>query len=161
MLDRPLSRSELEGSATSPTWLVRNDHVIDVKALGPPIDKGAVIPKTGVHPVAIKVGLSAVVWFLAVTWLNFARGTEVDLALTVVTGFFVMYLTVFLATASMAVNAPRWRQHKASFTEFLKDDVRSDSGVRGRDVLIHIVLLPVSLAIAATLLGLIWSIVQG
>ena len=112
MSDRTLSRFQLEGAATIPmshTWLVRNDHMIDVKPLGSPTNKDAVISKTGVHPVAIKVGLSAVVWFLAVTWLNFARGTEVDLTLTIVTGFFVMYLTLFLAAASMAVKDPRWR----------------------------------------------------
>jgi hypothetical protein len=40
---------------------------------------------------------------------------------------------------------------------FLKDDVPIDTGtMRGRDVLIHIAMLPVTLAIAGTLIGLIW-----
>lgn len=75
-------------------------------------------PATGVHPVVIRVVLSGVAWFLAVTWLNFAAGMEVDLDLAVVTGFFVMFLTLFLLTASLVVNDPRWRQRKTSFAEF-------------------------------------------
>ena len=78
MSDRQLSRSELEGSA--PTRLVRTNHGIDAKPLGSPIAlKGVVIPRTGVYSVGIKVGLSAVVWFLAVTWLNFVGGIETNL----------------------------------------------------------------------------------
>lgn len=69
-------------------------------------------PASDVHPVVIKVLLSAVAWFLAVTWLNFASGMEVDFDLAVVTGLFVMFLTLFLLTASLVVNDPRWRQRK-------------------------------------------------
>jgi hypothetical protein len=114
-----------------------------------------------VHPVAIKVALSAVVWFLAVIWLDFTGGVEVDLDLAVVTGFFVAFFTLLLLTASMVIDDPRWAQPKASFAEFLNDNVPIDTGmVQGRDVLIQIAVLPVSLAIAATLIGLIWTMVR-
>jgi hypothetical protein len=82
---------------------------------------------TGVHPVVIRVVLSAIAWFLAVTWLNFAADIEVDLDLAVVTGFFVMFLTLFLLTASLVVNDPRWRQRKTSFAEFLDGEVAIDT----------------------------------
>ena len=109
----------------------------------------------------IKVALSAVVWFLAVAWLDFSGGAEVDLSLAVVTGFFVMFFTLFLVTASMAVNDQRWQLPKASFRKFLDDTVPIDRGMmRGRDVLIHIAMLPVTLAVAGTLIGLVWSIVR-
>jgi hypothetical protein len=84
-------------------------------------------PTTGVHPVMIKIALSAVAWFLAVTWLNFAGGVQVDLTLAVVMGIFVMFFMLFLLTASMVVDDRRWRQPKASFAEFLKDDVPIDT----------------------------------
>jgi hypothetical protein len=58
-------------------------------------------PTTGIHPAVFKVALSAVAWFLAVAWLNFAGGIEVDWVLSVMTGFFVMFLTLFLVAASM------------------------------------------------------------
>ena len=119
----------------------------------------ALLPITGVHPAVIKIALSAVVWFLAVAWLDFSGGPEVDLDLAVVTGFFVMFFTLFLLTASMVVDDPRWKQPKARFIEFLKDEVPIHRGtMRGRNVLIHIILLPVCLAAAATLIGLVWRL---
>ena len=113
---------------------------------------------TGVHPVVIRVVLSAVAWFLAVTWLNFAADMEVDLDLAVVTGFFVMFLTLFLLTASLVVNDPRWRQRKTSFAEFLDNEVAIDTyTMRGREVLIHISMLPITLAAGGTLIGFVAS----
>src|SRR5688572_8794835 len=100
---------------------------------------------TGVHPAVIKIAMSAVVWFLAVAWLDFMGGPEVDTALAVSTGFFVMFFTLLLVAASMVVDDPRWREPAASFKDFLKSTVPVDRGMmRGREVLIHIVLLPMS-----------------
>jgi hypothetical protein len=119
----------------------------------------ALLPITGVHPAVIKIAMSAVVWFLAVAWLDFSGGPEVDLTLAVVTGFFVMFFTLFLLATSMVIDDPRWRQPKARFAEFLNDQIPVDRGtMRGRDVLIHILLLPVCLAAAATLIGLVWHL---
>jgi hypothetical protein len=119
----------------------------------------ALLPITGVHPAVIKIAMSAVVWFLAVAWFDFSGGPEVDLNLAVVTGFFVMFFTLFLLAASMVIDDPRWKQPKARFAEFLKDQIPIDRGtMRGRDVLIHILLLPVCLAAAATLIGLVWHL---
>src|SRR6476619_2859176 len=106
----------------------------------PPLDlpKQALLPVTGVHPAVIKIALSAVAWFLAVAWLDFSGGPEVDLVLAVVTGFFIMFFTLILLTASMVINDPRWKQPKARFSEFLNDKVPIDgSTMRGRDVLVH------------------------
>jgi hypothetical protein len=122
-------------------------------------EEPALLPMTGVHPAVIKIAMSAVVWFLAVAWLDFSGGPEVDLNLAVVTGFFVMFFTLFLLAASMVIDDPRWRQPKVRFAEFLKDQIPVDRGnMRGRDVLIHIALLPVCLAAAATLIGLVWHL---
>jgi len=135
-------------------------HTLQTKRVPEPVDEQAAVAQiTGVHPAVFKVALSAVVWFLAVAWLDFSGGAEVDLSLAVVTGFFVMFFTLFLVTASLAVNDPRWRLPKASFRKFLDDEVPIDRGMmRGRDVLIHIAMLPVTLAVAGTLIGLAWSV---
>jgi hypothetical protein len=137
-------------------------YALDARPLHDPVEvQPALAETTGVHPAVIKVALSAVVWFLAVAWLDFYGGAEVDLSLAVVTGFFVMFFTLFLVTASMAVSDQRWQLPKASFTKFLDDTVPIDRGMmRGRDVLIHITMLPVTLAVAGTLIGLVWSIVR-
>jgi hypothetical protein len=118
----------------------------------------ALLPITGVHPAVIKIAMSAVVWFLAVAWLDFSGGPEVDLTLAVVTGLFVMFFTLFLMAASMVIDDPRWKQPKARFAKFLNDQIPVRGTMRGRDVLIHILLLPVCLAAAATLIGLVWHL---
>ena len=135
-------------------------HTLEAKRLQDPVEEQPALTQiTGVHPDVFKIALSAVVWLLAVAWLDFSGGAEVDLSLAVVTGFFVMFFTLFLVTASMVVNDPRWQLPRASFRKFLDDDVPIDRGVmRGRDVLIHIAMLPVTLAIAGTLIGLAWSV---
>lgn len=61
----------------------------------------------------------------------------------------------------MAVNDQRGQLPKESFRKFLDDTVPIDRGMmRGRDVLIHITMLPVTLAVAGTLIGLICSVVR-
>ena len=121
--------------------------------------KPAFLPVAGVHPAVVKIAMSAVVWFLAVAWFDFSGGPEVDLNLAVVTGFFVMFFTLFLLAASMVIDDPRWKQPKARFADFLNDEIPVDRGtLRGRDVLIQITSLPVCLAVAATLIGLVWHL---
>jgi hypothetical protein len=56
---------------------------------------------TGVDAAIVKPALSAVVWFLAVAWLDFSGGPQVDLVLTFVSGFFIMFLTLLLLAASL------------------------------------------------------------
>jgi hypothetical protein len=62
----------------------------------PPLRKA----ETGVHPIAIESALGAALWFLAVTWVGFARGGEIDWDLVVVTFFFVFFFGLLLLTAS-------------------------------------------------------------
>lgn len=113
-----------------------------------------------VHPVAIEVGLAAAIWFIAVSWLSFAWDREVDVNLAVVTLFFVIFFTLFLLTASHAIDDPRWPSKAESFVSFLRDDsIAIDRGtMKGCDVFIEVTLIPVALAFAATLIGLAWVI---
>jgi hypothetical protein len=113
-----------------------------------------------VHPVAIEIGLAATLWFLAMAWLSFAWGRHVDAALAVASLFFVMFFTLFLTTASHAVKDKRWALRQESFAAFLHDDnIAIDRGkMQGRDVLVEVILIPVALAFAATLIGLAWVI---
>jgi hypothetical protein len=115
--------------------------------------------ETGVHPIVIKIAIGAVLWFLAVVWIAFAGNGGVDLDLTVVTLFFAIFFTLFLLVASYSVGDPRWPARQTSLREFLDSNVGIATGdERGRDVLIEIALVPVTLAFAATLIGLAWVI---
>jgi hypothetical protein len=115
--------------------------------------------ETGVHPAVAKVAIGATVWFLLVTWLAFAHGAETDFVLVVVILFFAFFLGLFLLTASFSANDARWPVRDTNFHEFLGSDIRIGSGtLPGHEVLIQIALLPVALALAATLIGLAWVI---
>lgn len=112
-----------------------------------------------VHPIAIETGIAAALWFIAVTWLAFAHGVETDYLLAIVTLFFVIFFTLFLFIATYSRGDPRWPTKRTSFREFLDGTVSTATGdERGRDVLIEIALLPVTLAVGATLIGLAWVI---
>jgi hypothetical protein len=112
--------------------------------------------EVGVHPAAVEIAVAATIWFLAVTWLAFASGPEIDYLLVIVTLFVVIFFTLFLLTASYSLHDKRWPVRDTSFREFLNSTVGTATGdERGRDVLIEVALVPVSLALAATLIGLV------
>jgi len=61
------------------------------------------------RPVLLKVALTAVAWFLAVIWLRFVGGFEVNLVPAALTGIFVMFFTLFLLTVStLSVDRGPW-----------------------------------------------------
>jgi|SRR3990170_923209 hypothetical protein len=124
-----------------------------------PADENGQAGETGVHPIVIKIAIGAVLWFLAVVWIAFAGSGGVDLDLTIVTLFFAIFFALFLLLASFSLSDPRWPTKQTSFREFLNSKVGLATGEEsGRDVLIEIATVPVTLAVAATLIGLAWVI---
>jgi hypothetical protein len=124
-----------------------------------PVTRDRAAPtETGVHPVVAEIAVGAALWFIAMAWLDFARGGEIDYLLGIATLFFVIFFGLFLLTASYTLHDPRWPVRETSFREFLRAKVGTATGtMSGRDVLIEIALVPVSLAFAATVIGLAWS----
>lgn len=115
--------------------------------------------ETNVHPFVIKIAVGAAIWFLVVTWFSFAWDSETNFFLSIVILFFAFFFTLFLLTASFSRDDLHGSHRKTNFREFLKSNVRVDRGtMSGRKVLIQIVLIPVGLALAATLIGLAWVI---
>jgi hypothetical protein len=113
--------------------------------------------QTSVHPVVIELAIGAALWFVAIVWIAFAKGVETDFALAIVSLFFVFFFGLFMLTASYALHDPRWELPSTTFREFLTSRVSTETGtMRGRDVLIEIMVLPLSLALAATLIGIAW-----
>lgn len=125
----------------------------DSAEIGPRATRG----NAEVHPGVFKLVIVAAVWFLAVSWLYFAWGTEVDLDLAVATGFFIMFFALFLMMSTGILKDTRQSEQRTSFRKFLRSKVATYTGERrGADVLIEITLIPVSLAVAATMIGLAW-----
>lgn len=121
--------------------------------------EGAEATEVGVHPIAVETALAAALWFIAMVWVAFAAGPEIDYLPVIVTLFFMMFFTLFLLTASYSVKDPRWPSRTMRLREFLRSKVAiGSSTMSGRDVLIETALIPVALAFAATLIGLAWVI---
>jgi hypothetical protein len=117
--------------------------------------------ETSIHPIVVEIAVAAAIWFVAVTWLDFARGPGVDLDLAVVTLFVVIFFALFLLTATYGRDDPRWHLPGPSFRAFLGARIGTATGpMRGRDALLEIPLVPVALALAATLIGLVWVVLH-
>ncbi|MGA9605322.1 MAG: hypothetical protein ACRECI_09540 [Methyloceanibacter sp.] len=130
----------------------------DASRIAPETKDSQTATETGVHTVVAEIAVGAALWFIVMAWLDFARGGEIDYLLVIVTLFFVMFFGLFLLTASYTLHDPRWPLRDTSFREFLRAKVGTATGtMRGRDALIEIALVPVSLAFAATVIGLVWS----
>ena len=130
----------------------------DASRIAPETKDSQTATETGVHTVVAEIAVGAALWFIVMAWLDFARGGEIDYLLVIVTLFFVIFFGLFLLTASYSLHDPRWPLRDTSFREFLRAKVGTATGtMRGRDVLIEIALVPVSLAFAATVIGLVWS----
>lgn len=114
---------------------------------------------TGIHPMAFEIAIGAVLWFLAVTWIAFAGKGGIDLDLAIVTLFCTIFVSLLLLVASLNGRDSRWPAKQTTLRTFLDSDVQIGSGTMpGRSVLIEIALIPVTLAVAATLIGLVWMI---
>src|SRR5262249_62274065 len=108
--------------------------------------------------IVIKTAIAAALWFIAVVWLAFP-GPEISYLRVIVTLFFVMFFVLFLLTVFYCVAAlafayaaltriPRQRdQHRRRQDERTRRSHRNETAV-----------IPVSLAFAATLIGLAWVI---
>jgi hypothetical protein len=66
-------------------------------------------PASGVLAALFKIAMSAVAWFVAVAWLNF-EGTHVTSKLAVMSGIFVVSLTLLLVFGSQTRGGPRCRE---------------------------------------------------
>ncbi len=75
----------------------------------------ALLPSTGTRIIAIEV-VSAVIWSLTVSWLNFTGAAALSMTSAVATGVFVGLLTLLLAVSSPVVKSSavidglRWRR---------------------------------------------------
>lgn len=117
-----------------------------------------------VHPAPIVVGLGSCAWFLILSWTCFgAFDLRTGLAVAVVTIISLLYLGGITLGAYNSFNAVNGRaaEPRRSLHEFLRGPVDIATGVvSGREAMLQIALLPVSLAVGATAMALIWVSIQ-
>jgi hypothetical protein len=141
-------------------WRVRASQQRDMEAaMSDTASRHVTGQAAGIHPTVFKVAVGAVLWFIVVVWTAFAGPGGIDFYLAIVTLFCAIFVSLFLLVASFTTGDTRWPTRRTSFRAFLDSDVGiGGETMRGRDVLIEIVLVPVVLAFAATLIGLAWMI---
>jgi hypothetical protein len=113
--------------------------------------------EANIHPVLGEIAIGASLWFLVVVWVSFAAGTDTGLPLAMVTLVFVISFGLLMLVGSYSWRDPRWSFPQRNLRDFMKCEVGLESGrVTGREALIQIALVPVTLALAATLIGIVW-----
>jgi len=97
----------------------------------------------------------AFAWMLAMAWLAFSSSDGIDLDLGIATGLALMFLIVPLAIHHTATHVV----HKAgmSVRTFLEGPFDTFTGkMPARQAWLEVAMIPVSLAIAATLIGIVF-----
>lgn len=118
-------------------------------------------PVNEVHPAVIKIALGAAAAALAAMWLTFGWTLEIGYLLAIVSVFALVFFATLLIPLSYTRGDPRWRRRRTSFARFLEQRIPiHDARVPGREVLLQIALLPVTLAFAFTAIGLIWTLLH-
>ena len=113
--------------------------------------------EANIHPIVGEIAIGASLWFLIVVWVSFAAGAETDLPLAMVTLIFVISFGLLILVGRYSSTDPRWSFPQRSLRDFMRCEVGLESGrVTGREALIQVALVPVTLALAATLIGIVW-----
>jgi hypothetical protein len=111
-----------------------------------------------IHPIAIRAATVASVWFVIAMAVSFSGTIEADYLLAVVVGFSVIFFTLVLSLAAYAAaHARGGGAPDDSLDEFLSEEVAIDSGsISGKEAMVQLLTLPVTLAIGATAIGFIF-----
>jgi hypothetical protein len=114
----------------------------------------------GELPVFVYVSvLAAFGWIMLASWVAFARDMDADLPLgiAVVLGVVFFALPVIIRHAAVAFSHPR-RQRQG---EFLAAPVETATGpLSGADAWLQVLIIPLALALAATLIGAAYVLVR-
>jgi len=113
------------------------------------------VPGAELHGIIYRVIFAAYVWMMLAAWVAFGGNGEADLALSFAVVLFVMFFTVpFLLRRTAAA---RSRIKRRAFDQFLSSEVETATGpLSGREVSLQVLLIPLALAFAATMIGAVF-----
>ena len=143
-----------------PTRDIDADHIIGPSEGPAPFRHGPerrkqLLPATAVHPGAIAIALVASATLLIAAWAGFAGGPT-SLVLTVVTVLLVVLFGCLVGGGMMGRNMTPEREQERSFSDFLNGDVDIATGrISGREALLQIICLPITLAVGGIAIILI------
>ena len=117
----------------------------------------------GVHPAVIMLAAGLVVVFLLSITFFLTSDAASDLNLFGVVGFAMIFFTLTLGLASRAARDQRWggtgeRLTRESLAEFVEGDIEIATGtLSGREALVQILVLPMTLAAGMVVIGLVFA----
>jgi hypothetical protein len=114
-----------------------------------------------VHPAPIMIGLACCAWFLLISWVCFAPlDRETALMVGVVTIIFAMFLGG-MTIGALYSSARAGGSVRRSFREFINGEVDTATGlISGREAMIQIAALPLTLAAGGTAMAVIWTLIR-
>jgi hypothetical protein len=139
------------------------DRGLDATLSAADIKRDPAAPTVGVHWKIIAAALVAAIWFIVAAVLFFASGDPAsDYLLWIVVGFAVVFFALTLGLARWAADDPRWtRKRGRPFSDFIDGNVAIFTGaIHGREATAQLLTIPVSLAIGATMIGIVFWMVS-
>jgi hypothetical protein len=109
------------------------------------------------HPGAVGAALVVAVWFVIVMAISFSLTAETAYLMAVVVAFSIIFFTLTLGIASRGARAGN-PDAKPTFRQFLAGEVGIHTGeVSGREALVQLLTLPITLALGAMAIGMIFD----
>ncbi len=134
----------------------------------PQIEKGrgseqragsASLPGDELPPAVYRTVIVAFAWMILAAWLAFGGATGTDLDLAVATVLCTVFLAIPVILRRTATNQLQ-KSHRLA-KQFLESRVDIATGtVSGTEVWLQVVLIPVALALAATLIGGVYAVMS-
>lgn len=100
--------------------------------------------------------IAAFAWMMFAAWLTFARGREADFALAAASLLILIFLMLPFLIYVTATHHMTAKQE--TLDHFLHSEVDTATGwLSGRQAWVEIAIIPVALALAATLIGIVYA----
>jgi hypothetical protein len=144
------------------------DRRRDEKASAPASASEPATPRSGEHPIPgeelpafvyVSVFL-AFAWILIASWLAFAGGADADLALAVAGVLTVVFFALPVLVRMTAASHSRARRQGQD--DFLRSRVETATGpLTGASAWLQVLIIPLALALAATMIGVTAMVMHG
>jgi hypothetical protein len=118
-------------------------------------------PSPGIHPLAFRLPLVAAAWFVISMAISFADTLETGYLMAIVAGFAVVFFGLVTVLGMRASDSRRWLGSATSFRRFVRGKVAVHTGrISGREALVQLTVLPVTLALGGMAIGLVYVLVR-
>jgi hypothetical protein len=118
-------------------------------------------PADGIHPLALRLPMIAVAWFLISMAISFSDTLETAYLMAIVIGFGIIFFGLTIGLAMHASGSTDWLRSASTYSRFIRGEVDVNTGrISGREALLQLTVLPVTLALGGMAIGLVYLAVR-